>query len=74
LQGAAALAPVGLEVSGPLPSLLERRAGFERAELWAQAGTRAALQRLLNTWLQALEASRGARQVRWQIDVDPLSF
>ncbi|MCL5980884.1 MAG: primosomal protein N' [Gammaproteobacteria bacterium] len=74
LQGAAGLAPAGLEVSGPLPSLLERRAGFERAELWAQAGTRAVLQRLLSAWLQALEALPQARQVRWQIDVDPLSF
>ena len=65
-------APPGLSVSGPIPSLMERRAGFERAELWVQAPNRAQMQKQLGTWLAAVSKLPGAKSIRWTLDIDPL--
>ena len=75
LERAAALieAPAGVRVYDPVPHLLTRRAGMERAQLIAQSASRPALQ----AWLAALAAELHAeapRQVRWHIDVDPIDF
>ncbi len=59
-----------VEVFDPVPAPLERKAGFERAQLLVRAGTRAELQPFLRAWRDALVA-RGARRVRWSLDVDP---
>ena len=64
--------PALVEISGPLPSLMERRAGFERAELWIQAPNRTQMQKALNLWLPQLAGLSSARHVRWTLDVDPL--
>ena len=64
--------PALVEISGPLPSLMERRAGFERAELWIQAPNRTQMQKALNLWLPQLAGLNSARHVRWMLDVDPL--
>jgi primosomal protein N' (replication factor Y) len=61
-------APV--DVFDPVPATLERKAGFERAQLLVRASSRAALQPFLRAWRDALEA-RAERRVRWSIDVDP---
>jgi primosomal protein N' (replication factor Y) len=60
----------GIEVFDPVPATLERKAGFERAQLLVRATSRAALQPFLRNWRAALEA-RGDRRVRWSLDVDP---
>jgi primosomal protein N' (replication factor Y) len=59
-----------VEVFDAVPSRLERKAGFERAQLLVRATTRPAMQRFLLTWREMLEA-RSERHVRWSIDVDP---
>ncbi|HEY9544604.1 MAG TPA: primosomal protein N', partial [Solimonas sp.] len=59
----------GLQVMEPIPSGMERRAGFIRAQLLIQAGQRSALQRALAATVPRL--SELARGVRWSIDVDP---
>jgi len=59
-----------VEVFDPVPSRLERKAGFERAQLLVRADTRAALQGFLARWHDAL-AAHADRRVRWAIDVDP---
>ena len=69
---AQALAVQGVDVWGPLPSPMEKRAGRYRAQLFIQSGNRAALHKLLHPWLSALEQSKLGRKVRWSIDVDPL--
>ncbi len=74
LAAAAERAPSGLEISGPFPSLLERRAGFHRAELWLEAARRSELQRALKHWLPQLGTRPESRRVRWVVDVDPLNF
>ncbi len=59
-----------VEVFDPVPATLERKAGFERAQLLVRSASRAALQPFLRNWRAALEA-RGDRRVRWSLDVDP---
>jgi primosomal protein N' (replication factor Y) len=59
-----------VEVFDPVPSTLERKAGFERAQLLVRSGSRAALQPFLRAWREALVA-QGGRTVRWSLDVDP---
>ena len=59
-----------VEVFDPVSAGLERKAGFERAQLLVRASSRAALQPFLRRW-RAWLIERGARNVRWSIDVDP---
>ncbi len=63
-----------VEVLGPMPSLIERKAGRFRAQLLIQASQRAPLHRLLSTVLTYLEKLPTTRQVRWSLDVDPLDI
>jgi primosomal protein N' (replication factor Y) len=60
-----------VELLGPLPSPMERRAGRFRAQLLVQAPQRGSLQRLLKAWLPRLDELAEGRKVRWSIDVDP---
>jgi primosomal protein N' (replication factor Y) (superfamily II helicase) len=62
--------PGAVEVFDPVPARLERKAGFERAQLLVRSRTRAALQPFLREWREALLA-RGERRVRWSLDIDP---
>ncbi len=61
----------GVELWGPVPAPMERRAGRHRAHLLAQACARADLQNLLELWVPRLYRLPGARRVRWSLDVDP---
>jgi primosomal protein N' (replication factor Y) len=64
----------GIELLGPVPAPMERRAGRYRAQLLVQASARAPLHKLLATWLLALENMPSGRQVRWSLDVDPVDL
>jgi primosomal protein N' (replication factor Y) len=50
-----------VEVFDPVPATLERKAGFERAQLLARASSRQALQPFLRAWREALGASDDRR-------------
>jgi primosomal protein N' (replication factor Y) len=65
------LAGEGLELWGPVPAPMERRAGRFRAHLLVQAPSRSELQRLLKQWLPRVRELKSARRVRWSVDVDP---
>lgn len=65
-------APTGIAVFGPLPALMARRGGRQRAQLLLQAEQRPALQQLLHVWSPQLPALKSARKVRWSLDVDPM--
>jgi len=65
------LGAADVEVWGPVPSGMERRAGRWRAQLLLQSAQRGSLQRLLGTLVRQLEQARTARKVRWSVDVDP---
>ena len=56
---------------GPLPALMEKRAGRFRYILQLSGQRRSNLQQLLSTLCPQLEKLPEARQVRWSIDVDP---
>jgi primosomal protein N' (replication factor Y) len=56
---------------GPLPAMLEKRAGRFRYVLQVEAEQRPALQALLSQLAPQLENHKDARRVRWSIDVDP---
>jgi primosomal protein N' (replication factor Y) len=60
-----------LNYLGPLPALMEKRAGRFRFILQLNGQQRADLQRLLTSLCPQLERLPEARQVRWAIDVDP---
>ena len=62
----------GIELLGPLPAPMERRAGRYRAQLLLQASERKPLQLLLKKLLSELDKLPEARRVRWSIDVDPV--
>jgi primosomal protein N' (replication factor Y) len=65
--------PAGVNVFDPVPNIVTRRAGWERAQLIVQSASRPALQ----TYLASLSArlfETPARAVRWHLDVDPIEF
>ena len=61
----------GVDLLGPAPAPMERRAGRYRGQLLVRAGQRASLQRFLGGWRLALETLRSGRRVRFSLDVDP---
>jgi primosomal protein N' (replication factor Y) len=73
LRQARALAtpPTDVQVYDPVPHVLTRKAGFERAQLLVQSASRPALQAYLRTWNELLFAQPSTR-VRWHLEVDPL--
>jgi len=72
-RAARARGRAAVEVHAPVPSLLARRAGHERAQLVVQASRRPELARFLDAWVPALRALPG-RRVRWSLDVDPIAL
>ncbi|HYR34237.1 MAG TPA: primosomal protein N' [Burkholderiales bacterium] len=70
---ALAVAPEGVRVFDPVPHVLTRRSGFERAQLVIQSGSRAPLQAYLTELSTRLYES-AQRSVRWHLDVDPIEF
>ncbi len=59
-----------VEIFQPVAAPMLKKAGMERAQLWLQSSSRAALQAALSEWMPRLYAQR-ATQVRWHLDVDP---
>jgi primosomal protein N' (replication factor Y) len=73
LRAASALARgIGgkVEIFDPVPAPLERKAGYDRAQLLVRATSRAVLQPFLRRWKSALD-EKAERRVRWSLDVDP---
>lgn len=75
LRRAAALfePPREITVFDPVPYVLTRRAGYERARLLVQSTSRPALQGFLAQWYEPLSAL-APRALRWHLDVDPIEF
>jgi primosomal protein N' (replication factor Y) len=61
----------GVEIWGPVPAPMERRAGRFRAHLLVQGESRPGIQALLTRWLPELRGLKSSRRVRWSVDVDP---
>jgi primosomal protein N' (replication factor Y) len=75
LRRAAALLepPAPVRIYDPVPHVVTRRAGLERAQLLVQSASRPALQEFLGRWSAGLYAM-APRSVRWHLDVDPIEF
>ncbi|OHE84056.1 MAG: primosomal protein N' [Lysobacterales bacterium RIFOXYA1_FULL_69_10] len=63
-----------VELSGPLPAPMPRRAGYQRAQLLLSCPTRGPLHAALDAALPAIHALPDARRVRWSLDVDPVDL
>jgi primosomal protein N' (replication factor Y) len=75
LEDAAAVAPAGrrqeVQVLGPAPASLARRAGRHRAQLLVESPARGALQAFLDAWVARVASLKAPRGLRWSLDVDP---
>ena len=60
-----------IEVFGPYPAPIIKRAGRYRMQLLLQAKKRNHLRTLLSDWIRTLEKLPGGNKVRWSVDVDP---
>jgi primosomal protein N' (replication factor Y) len=65
--------PEAVRVFDPVPHVMTRRAGLERAQLVIQSGSRPALQEYLAA-LSARLFEAAPRGLRWHLDVDPIEF
>ncbi|MFC0445469.1 primosomal protein N' [Pseudidiomarina halophila] len=63
-----------LMVLGPMPAVMERRAGRYRYQLLLQCQQRGLRQQLLQHSLPKLQQLPELRRVRWSLDVDPQDF
>jgi primosomal protein N' (replication factor Y) len=63
-----------LDLHGPLPAPMPRRAGFQRMQLLLSAADRRSLHATLDAALPAIYAAPEARKVRWSLDVDPMDL
>jgi len=70
----ASLAGSGIEVSGPLPAPMPRRAGYLRAQLVLSSPERRRLHAALDALMPQLHAMPEARRLRWSLDVDPVEL
>ncbi|WP_349814192.1 primosomal protein N' [Rheinheimera oceanensis] len=61
----------GLQLLGPIPAPLERRAGKYRWQLQLYSTGRPQLHSALDNMLQQLHSWPLSRKVKWQLDVDP---
>lgn len=69
---AADLATSQVQVSGPLPALLQRRAGYWRYQLWLTSASRADLMAVTQRLPEHISQGKAPSNLRWHIDVDPL--
>lgn len=60
-----------LQILGPIPAPLERRAGKYRWQLQLYSPNRPALHQMLDIMLAQLTLWPHSRKVKWQLDVDP---
>ena len=63
-----------LEMHGPLPAPMPRRAGLHRVQLLLSSPERRALHRTLDLALPQIHALPEARRTRWSLDVDPMDL
>lgn len=66
--------PRTVELRGPVPAAMAKRAGRYHAQLLVESSDRTALHRFLDVWLPEMEQLHSARRVRWALDVDPIEL
>ncbi|HET8808176.1 MAG TPA: primosomal protein N' [Methylophaga sp.] len=66
--------PSHVQIMGPVPALMEKRAGRYRAQLVFCSQSRNALHRLIDVAMENISRSKLARKVRWSLDIDPIEL
>ncbi len=61
-------------VMGPVPAIMEKRAGRYRAQLLLLSQQRMPLHQLLDHFMPVISTLKLTRKVRWSIDIDPLDL
>jgi primosomal protein N' (replication factor Y) len=72
--GPTASAGAVVQLQGPMPAPMERRAGRFRTQLLVKSTDRQSLQRLLTAVIPQIEQLKLHRNLRWSIDVDPVDL
>jgi primosomal protein N' (replication factor Y) len=63
-----------LEIWGPIPAPMEKRAGVFRGHVLIQSGDRRLLHQLIDPWWPALWHAPERRSVRASLDIDPMEL
>lgn len=63
-----------VQLLGPIPSPMEKRAGRFRAQLCFQSQSRVSLQQFLKTLVPRIHQLKSAKRVKWSLDVDPVEM
>ncbi|MFT4926911.1 MAG: primosomal protein N' (replication factor Y) [Phenylobacterium sp.] len=66
-----------IEILGPLPAPMEKKAGKFRFQLLiqtGQSGRRGTLQSILKRLIPTIEGLKSANKVRWSLDIDPMDM
>ncbi|MCG8392969.1 MAG: primosomal protein N' [Pseudomonadales bacterium] len=66
--------PPGVQLLGPVPAPMEKRAGRYRTQLLLQSDRRAPLHQAIEALLETARSLPQARQCRWHLDVDPIDM
>lgn len=66
--------PNAIMIYDPLRPQMERLNNMERGQLLLQANNRADLHQFLKQWIPHLRAQKISNQLRWVLDIDPISF
>ncbi|HZF16966.1 MAG TPA: primosomal protein N' [Steroidobacteraceae bacterium] len=67
---AAGRVPAGIELLGPAPAAMPRKANRYRAQLLVECASRGALQSFLDGWVPRIDALKRGK-LRWSLEVDP---
>ena len=63
--------PNAVKILGPVPTIIERKAGYFRAQLLLQHKNRQKLQLALESLLNIIEQIKPKNSLKWFLDVDP---
>lgn len=61
----------GVQVAGPFPATMEKRAGFYRLDLQIKSESRITLQKTLTAFCEFADQQKIPADLRWSLDVDP---
>jgi len=61
-------------VMGPVPAIMEKRAGRFRAQLLLSCSKRKPIHQLLDHYMADIAKLKLSRKVRWSIDIDPIDL
>ena len=64
----------GITIYGPIPAMMERKAGLYQSQLIIFTQHRNSIQKNLGNWTQTITTHPLSKKVRWDVEVDPLEM